>query len=414
MTSQTRTNSPSTIQGATLLAPGEPELPPPNLPRAVDDALRAMSHSSTRNLVVLVNDLQRHTATNAVLRIVANRIAPARLRVLVAAGSHPAPQAAAQELFERSVVAGVTPAAIKWHDCRAANLARIGPPGGDSTDPGQWRCHPWLLEADAILAIGSVEPHYFAGWTGAHKTCTIGVAAHDDIEANHALAMSPLCRPARQAGNPVAEGVLAMLAALEATRPIAAVNLVQTGPRIIAATGGPIRPALDAAIPAAKAAFIRRIDQPADALIAEVTGPLGESFYQADKGIKNNEWAVRDGGCVVLVAPCPQGIGQDHFVSLLRRAATYDQAVAAVKSAGYRLGDHKAVRLRYLTDPACRAVKVYVVSAGLSPEHAAGLGLSKAPTVAAALTRAGIRPARDKTLHVQDAGNLCVIPVAAS
>jgi nickel-dependent lactate racemase len=372
----------------------------------VDDALELLS-PSLGDLTVLVNDPQRHTATNAVLRLVADRIAPARLRVLVAAGSHPAPPRAARELFERSVLGGITPAAIQWHDCRAADLSAIGP-----ADPSTavWRGHPWLLESAGVLAIGSVEPHYFAGWTGAHKTATVGVAAHDDIQANHALALSPHCRPTCLDGNPVAEGILAMLGTLEANRPVAAVNLVQAGPDILAAAGGSARTALDAARPSAEAALVRRIDKPADALVAEVAAPLAESFYQADKGIKNNEWAVRDGGCLVLVAACPQGIGQDHFISLLRRAATHAEAVAAVESAGYRLGDHKAVRLRYLTDPACRAVRAYVVSEGLSPADAALLGLLKAPTVAAALADAGIRPGRDSVLHVHDAGNLCAMP----
>jgi hypothetical protein len=68
------------------------------------------------------------------------------------------------------------------------------------------------------------------------------------------------------------------------------------------------------------------------------------------------------------------------------------------------------VRLRYLTDPACRAVRAYVVSDGLSPADAALPGLRKAPTVEAALAAAGIRPGRDSVLHVQDAGNLAVMP----
>ena len=71
------------------------------------------------------------------------------------------------------------------------------------------------------------------------------------------------------------------------------------------------------------------------------------------------------------------------------------------------------MRLRYLTDPTCRrAVRVYVISEGLSPADAALLGLTKAPTVATALARAGIRPGRDSVLQVQGAGNLCVIPSA--
>ena len=399
-----------TIEGATILGPGAPQLPPPDLLRAVNNALELLL-PSLGDLLVLVNDLQRNTATRTILHLVADRIAPGRLRVLVAAGSHREPPRAARETFERSVLGDITPAAIQWHDCHAADLAPIDPAGRRGAI---WRGHPWLMESDSILAIGSVEPHYFAGWTGAHKTATVGIAAYRDIEANHAFALSPLCRPASLAGNPVAEGILAMLGALEAARPVAAVNLVQAGPRIIAAAGGAVIAALDAAIPAASNAFIRRIAQPADALIAEVTGPLGASFYQADKGIKNNEWAVRDGGCLVLAAPCPQGIGQDHFVELLSHAATHAEAIAAVKSAGYRLGDHKAVRLRYLTDPACRAVRVYVVSEGLSPQDAALLGLTKAPTVAAALARAGIRPGRDSVLHVRDAGNVCVIPSATS
>jgi nickel-dependent lactate racemase len=319
----------------------------------VDDALELLP-PSTGGLVVLVNDPQRHTATNAVLRLVADRIAPARLRVLVAAGSHPAPPPAARRAFEKSLLGDIIPAEVQWHECRAADLAPIGradlgpinPASPAAPDRAVWRGHPWLLEPAGVLAIGSVEPHYFAGWTGAHKTATVGVAAHDDIQANHALALSPRCRPTCLDGNPVAEGILAMLAALEAARPVAAVNLVQAGPDILAAAGGSVRAALDAALPPAEAAFVRRIDKPADALIAEVAGPLAASFYQADKGIKNNDWAVR----------------------------------------------------------------VYVVSEGLSPADAALLGLRKAPTVAAALADAGIRPGRHSVLHVQDAGNLAVMP----
>ena len=380
------------------LAPACPDLPAPDLRAAVHAALAVVD--PRRPLTLLVNDPQRHTDTPAVLRALADEIDPAAARVLVATGSH-AFDAGPRQAHERRLHDAFRYKQFAWHDCRAGDLVPIG-------SGRVWRGHPWLADAGALLAIGSVEPHYFAGFTGAHKTCTIGCAAHDDIQDNHAAALSPDCAPTRLIGNPVHQGVTAMLQALAAARPVAAVNVVQAGDRILAAAGGTPLDSLEVLAPIAAAAFTCRLDAPADAVVAEVAGPLGRCFYQADKGIKNTESAVRDGGALVLVAPCPDGIGQDHFVDLLRRAPTHAEALAEVRRRGYRLGDHKAVRLRHLTDPAARNVRVWAVAPGLSPADAAVLGLRPAATVAEALAQARLDPARHQIVHLRDAGNTCI------
>ncbi len=374
------------------------EAPAPD--RLVADALRLLPASG--RLTVLVNDPQRQTATRPVLQQLARRVSPGRVRVVVAAGAHGS-RPATRGPFQQALCGDLAFGEVAWHDSRSDALVPIGP-------AGSWRGHPGLLDCDGVLAIGSVEPHYFAGYTGAHKTATIGVAAYADIEANHAAALHADCRPARLAGNPVAEGVFAMLAGLRAVRPVAAVNLVQAGRRILAAAAGEPLAALRAAVDGAAAALVHRVDSPAEAVIAEVTGPLGESFYQADKGIKNNEWSVRDGGCLVLVAPCGRGIGPDPFFRLLREAPTHAAALAAVRARGYRLGDHKAVLLRRLTDPNARGVRGFIVSDGISAEEAAILGLTRAPSATAALAAAGVDPHTDRVYHVRDAGNLAVLP----
>lgn len=350
--------------------------------------------------LLLVNDPQRATASPEVLRQACGLVDLSRTRVLVATGSHRFP--AAQRDALRRGFSEIHAGEWDWHDAHRPDLVPIGGPDG-------WRAHPWVAQARRILAIGSVEPHYFAGFSGAHKTATIGCAAYPDIERNHAGAMDPVCRPCRLAGTPVHGGVLEMLARLEADRSVRAVNLLQFGSGIADAAGGTPLAALEALAPAVEAAYLRRIPAPADCLIVEVTGALSCSFYQAEKGIKNSEAAVRDGGAIVLQAACPQGIGQDAFVQLLREAQTHREAVDLVTRRGYRLGDHKAVRLRFLTDPACRGVRVWVVSPGLSGESAAVLGVRRADTVECALREAGVDPAGADVYRVDDAGNTCVL-----
>ncbi len=353
-------------------------------------------------VTVLVNDPQRQTNTRAVLCELAGHVDPAGIRILVATGSHSFPDDH-RESFARNLTGDLPLNVIDWHDCRGNDLAPIGP-------GGTWRGHRWLAERPALLAIGGVRPHYFAGFTGAHKTVTIGCASYDDITANHAAAMGPHCRPCRLDGNEVYAGIGRMLEVLLRERPVAAVNLVQAGEQTAAVFAGEPIHALHQAADKATKIFARRIQEPADVIIAEVTGPLGQSFYQADKGIKNNEWAVRDAGTIILLAPCQMGVGQDHFLNLLREADSYEQAVDLVDKRGYQLGDHKAVRLRHLTDPKCRGVRIMVVSSGLSDHDAAVLGVTRSPTVADALSAAGAHPRSDRIYAIKDAANMTVLP----
>ena len=379
--------------GLPVLRP-RPPADVPSLASAISAAADALAGATGVTLVL--NDPQRATRSDSVLGPLAPTLAGRRVRALIATGSHHFPPAA-RAAFEHPLRRLMPVEDIAWHDDGAADLADIG----------GWRGHPWLLdEAFALLAIGSCEMHYFAGITGAHKTVTLGCAAHADIEANHGGALSPDAAPGVLAGNPVHDGVAAMVRQLTARRPVTAVNLLQVGARLVgAAAGGPLD-ALDALAEATRAAYSCPIDAPADALVLEVDGPLAGSFYQADKAVKNSEHAVRDGGTIVLCAACPDGVGQDQFMDLLRRCRTYDAAAAEMARRGYRLGDHKAVKLRYLTDR--RGVRVFVVGSAIAPADLSDLGFRAASTVAGALAAAGIDPAIDRVFRVADAGNTCV------
>jgi nickel-dependent lactate racemase len=378
------------------------EMPGPRAVRAAADGALAALPPRGR-ITVVVNDPQRHTDSAAVLAALAGRLAGRVARVLVATGSHrfdaetrrPHESRLRQALGETG-----RDAEIAWHDADAPGV-ELPLPGG-----GNWKADPRLLEAEGILAVGSVEPHYFAGFTGAHKTCTIGCATREDIRRNHAHAVRPDARPTRLAGNPVAEGIRSMADSLASRIPCAAVNLVQAGEEVLAAFGGTLHETLPPAAEIAGRVFCRDVDAPQDAVVAEVPPPLGRSLYQADKGIQNTAPAVRDGGLLVLVAGCEEGLGQDAFCDLLRRAPAMEEVRALLDRRGYRLGDHKAVRLRSLTDPAGRGVRLRFVSPGLDAAAAALTGGEKAESVEAAFASARLELGRCRAARVLDAGNV--------
>ena len=68
------------------------------------------------------------------------------------------------------------------------------------------------------------------------------------------------------------------------------------------------------------------------------------NLYQAQKALDNGALAVRDGGSLLLVASCREGVGGRAFADLLASSETQDQALAKIHSC-YKLGYHKAAKM---------------------------------------------------------------------
>ena len=336
-------------------------------------AFAVEAKAARQPLTLVVNDPHRFTDTRSFIDAVFAILdalpvvgSQPGVRLLVAAGTHES-DALERSAHEERMAAPYLArfAEIEWHDgADDERLARVG----------EYGFHRWMAGGGFYLACGSLEPHYFAGVTGAHKTLTVGVMSRASIERNHAGAMSPDVAPMRLAGSPVHEGIVAALGALEKNGArLLCVNQVIVGGRVVAVTGGHPLAALDQGVGLVRACFAHTVDEPLDVVVARVGAPLDRDLYQADKGIKNTEAAVKDGGVLVLDAACPRGVGLDHFVEMLRAAPTYAAAIELVGRRGYRLGDHKAVRLRALTD--LRGVRVAIISAAIDPATSAVLGM---------------------------------------
>lgn len=408
MTATTASSWAESLAGVELGTLGPPSLPGTEQASVADILAGAgiedfldQCHRADATLTLVINDGHRHTDTRGFLDALFGMPTELpELRLLVAAGTHKAGQAERSGHLETQAGPWLDRfGAVAWHDAYDDSaLVAVG----------ESAYHPWMAEGGHYLACGSMEPHYFAGVTGAHKTLTIGVMSRAGIEANHSGAMSAAAGPMRLEGNPVHEGVAGSLAALEAAGArMFALNQVIVGTTMVACSAGPPLSALAGGMAAVRQYHVRAVDRPVELVVARVGPPLDRDLYQADKGIKNTEVAVSDGGVLLLEARCDNGVGLDHFLGLLRQARDYAGALAVIERRGYQLGDHKALRLRSLGD--LRGVRIGIVSPGLG----AGLGEQIGIPVFGARREAAdwakplLGPGA-RGLLIEDAGNVCI------
>jgi nickel-dependent lactate racemase len=353
-------------------------------------------------VTVVLNDPDRFTdsrlALDAVARILGEHRLDLDFRILFATGSHTyTPEQ--KRRHEKRILPRmfVEKGELAWHDASDPDLHR---PVGDAT------LHRWVVGNEPILAVGSIEPHYFAGATGAHKTLTVGVMSYESLCKNHINALSADAKGLVLEGNPVFDKIAELVTQLSSDgRSVFAINEIFAKERLVGCTAGKPLDSLNQGLPLVRRIFSHTLSRAVDLVIARVCPPLDKSLYQADKGIKNVENAVRDGGVILLDAACHEGVGIDRFMKLLEKAPDHEKAVDLVRREGYCLGDHKAVRLRALTDR--RRVRLGIFSTHLSESDARTAGLALHTDRAAAARWASRCLSADvrTAVIVEDAGN---------
>lgn len=365
---------------ATVSRPPDPlEIRPLAVPRGVGrgsaaeaiDALGGVPGAGARPLFVVVNDPDRATRTAEALEALRARAPGRPFEILVATGSHRWDLAARKAHEAPLLAAAQGRCRIRWHDGHDGAACAPLPRTGRRLSLDYQRLAP----AADVVAIGGVEPHWFAGLTGAHKAISIGLSPVDEIARNHRHAMSPLARPFALDGNPVFDDL----------RPVAE-EAIALAKGVLAvehcddrwAAGDPFA-TLETLAEAARARWLRRVPRPLDFVVAHVEPPLSRTLYQAEKAVKHAEGAVRDGGLIALVAECEKGVGPPRFLEMMAEAPDSASMLAAIDRDGYRLGDHKALRLRRLLE---RGVRLAVVSRSLDPGRAALAGFEVVPSLA--------------------------------
>jgi nickel-dependent lactate racemase len=293
-----------------------------------------------RDVLFIVNDPTRPTPTARVLDFIEKDIAGHNVSFIVATGAHraPTPEEYIQIFSEKHYTKYKD--RIFVHDAKKSeDMVLLG----TSKNGTEMWINRLGVDAHKIVIISSVEPHYFAGYTGGRKSFLPGIAAFKTVEQNHKLALKREACALKLKGNPVHEDMIDALGTVK--KEVFAINtILDKKHRIYAAVAGDVHQSLDPAIDKANDVFVAEIPEKADIVISVVKFPADIDLYQAQKGIDNAKYALKEGGILLLVAKCRMGVGDDSFVKLLSSASSPADALKRIEQK-FELGYHKAAKM---------------------------------------------------------------------
>ena len=290
----------------------------------------------------IVNDGTRPTPTSKVLDIIEKDIQKADCEFIIATGAHRAPtEEEYRFIFGRHLETLRRANRIFVHDAKKTDEMDFI---GTSSNGTEMWVNRRALKAERIVIIGSVEPHYFAGYTGGRKSFLPGLASFKTITMNHKYALRPEAKALALEGNPVHEDMIDALKTLKDKKVFSIQVVLDSKRRIYAATAGDIITSMNAAVAAARRVFVVDIPRKEDIVVTVAPYPMDVDLYQAQKALDNGKLALNDGGIIILVSKCRVGIGDNAFYKLLSSCDTPQDVMAKI-AGEYKLGWHKAAKM---------------------------------------------------------------------
>ncbi len=344
--------------------------------------LASLARGRTR-VAIVTSDSTRAVPNRELLTAVLDELACAGLAaeavtIVVGGGAHrPLDRRELRDLVGAELEGAVE---VVAHDAHRSDCVSVGrtPLGNDV------RINRAVADADLVIALGVVEVHEFAGFTGGRKSILPGVAAYESIIHNHSLTLleHAAARPGVLAGNPIHEE---MAAAARAAALEFVVNVVLDGRnQVVALAAGDPEAAHGRLVEFVRATQTLSTVPEADILVTGPDRPLDINFYQSVKSLVALEPLVHDDTTVVLFSSCREGMGSDELLTPFVHAAN-PQAVMRAAADDYTVErDHSYLLARFMA----RGPHVIAWCPGVAPDDLRTIGLESAATPEEAMTRA--------------------------
>ncbi len=293
-------------------------------------------------IVFIVNDGTRPTPTAEILKQIYPRVKDKNIFFIVATGVHREPTEEEYEfIFGKELYHQLNDEGkIHCHDCHNDPMDYLG----KSKNGTEMYINKIVAEADRVIPISSIEPHYFAGFTGGRKSFLPGVASYKTISENHHLALKDSARAMNLKGNPVHEDMMDAMHVLKNLKIFAIETILDSDHDIYAVTTGNLNDSFYAGIDKAKEVFAVQIPHKADIVISAAPFPMDVDLYQSQKALDNGKLALNKGGIEILVATCRTGIGPKPFYNLLKSDKSAEGVLKKIDKE-WKLGYHKAAKM---------------------------------------------------------------------
>jgi nickel-dependent lactate racemase len=344
-----------------------------------------------KDIVFIVNDGTRPTPTAKVLDALSKRMDLRKARYLIATGNH-RDMTPEEYDFVFGKHYGELKDRIICHNAKQSECEFLG----TSKNGTPMEVNKIAVDADRLVIITSVEPHYFAGYTGGRKSFLPGVASFKTIEANHKLAMKQEAQALALEGNPVHEDMMDALEQVKGKKIFSIQIVMDRHQNIYKVASGDLNQCFKQAVEWAEDVFCVPIPQKADVVISVAPYPMDVDLYQSQKALDNGKWALKEGGKIIMVAKCREGIGHATFLQQLSSSKD-PKVVLENLNKEYKLGYHKAAKMAEIAVWA----DIWAVT-DLDPEVISSANITPFPSVAAAMEQAFKENPKAKVIIMMD------------
>jgi len=251
------------------------------------------------------------------------------------------------------------------HDCFTEKLVELG----ETSRGTPVIVNEAAVGHDVYVSLSDMKAHYFAGYSNVVKNFLPGVCGFDSIEANHAMALDPHSTfgvhpfhpdEARR-DNPLADDMREAMEIIAKEAKIFLLAIISDGKKLVWADAGQVKPVTMGGIEVLDGTASFTVKPHSRIIVSPGGYPQDKSLYHAQRAIELTKNAVTDGGQILFLAECKDGVAPESAVENFYNKLTQplDEVITSISDT-YHLYEHKAYKFAELLK---RVAKIHMYTA---------------------------------------------------